>query len=97
VVGEVERQYGGVGLGLGHRHPPFADVDQPSRAPHHERPQLEAEVRAVREREVVHAGDTHAAQLGVQARREVPAGEGPPAHPVLASRTSGWWPARLSS
>ena len=51
--------------------PLAADVDEALRVAHHERPELEAELLAVAERQVVDARDAHRAGLGVQARREL--------------------------
>ena len=47
-----------------------ADVHQALRVAHHERPQRQPELLAVRQGQVVRARDPHGAGLGVEARRE---------------------------
>ena len=83
MVGQVERQPVGVGVGFGDRHPLAVDVDERLGIAHHERAQLQAEQVAVGERQVVHARDAHGAGLGVQAGREVADRPDAPADPVL--------------
>ncbi len=83
VLGQVEGQAFGLGVGLGGRHPDAAHVDETLRIAHHERAKRQPEEVAVFERQVVDARDAHAARLGVQTRREAPQRVDAAAHPIL--------------
>ena len=83
VVGNGEAQLVRREGGLLRGHPPAADVHETLRVAHQERPEAEAEVLAVPERQVVDARDPHRARLGVEAGRERAKRVDAPANTVL--------------
>ena len=89
VIGHREAEAVRVGVRLFERHARPADVHEPLRVVHHERPQLEAELLAVAQRQVVDARDAHAAGLGVETGREVPERVDPSADSVLGLEHEG--------
>lgn len=83
VRGQVESEALGVLLDLLDGEAPAGDVDEGPRAVHDERAQLQTEVPAVGQGELVHPGDAHRPGLGVQAGTEAPQRVYPTSDPVL--------------
>ena len=71
VFGQLIGQAVRTGGRFGGSHADAADVDQALWVAHHERPQLEPEVVAVLEGQVVRARDAHRAGLGIEPRRKL--------------------------